>query len=297
MKKVESLTSTFVFHDHFKIKASIHPSKAGLIISVIFENRTPPGGRPSPSIEIWFPIGGHLEYILKTRESEYRVIVDHLYDIGIDEKTGPWNYLVKPGKGALAIFYCKIPPRHFEQMKEIADKYGFVTIILNLYFSALYNAETLKAKTYKYHPIFEFNVPKIVLENWITIWASSYAEIEELPSSVPNEVLSDYIEAVKSFNVGAYKATVAMARRALQQALEDKGATKQTKLLDQIRELENKGLLDKATASLAHGIRQFGNYGAHPQTDLLANVTHDDARLAIDVLRKILKVLYGSQNE
>jgi len=96
-----------------------------------------------------------------------------------------------------------------------------------------------------------------------------YAQYVDLPPTIPKEVLSDYIEAVKTINVRAYEATVAMARRVLQQALEDKGASRGRRLLDQINELRDKGILDKAIASLAHGIRQYGNYSAHPQTDLL----------------------------
>jgi len=84
----------------------------------------------------------------------------------------------------------------------------------------------------------------------------------------------------------------AEARRALQQALEDKGATKGSKLLDQINELEGKGLLSKPTSYLAHAVRAFGNYGAHPNDDLLAQITRDDAETALMAAKKILKELY-----
>jgi hypothetical protein len=97
---------------------------------------------------------------------------------------------------------------------------------------------------------------------------------------------------VSTFNINAYKASVAMARRALQQALEDKGATKGSKLLDQINELEGKGLLSKPTSYFAHAVRAFGNYGAHPNDDLLAQITRDDAETALMAVKKILKELY-----
>ena len=131
-----------------------------------------------------------------------------------------------------------------------------------------------------------------MVDSWLSEWTSFYAEVVGLLRTVPREIFSDYTEAVKCYNIGAYRASVVMSRRALQQALEDRGATKGNRLLDQIDELKSKGIMDKATASLAHGVRHFGNYGAHPQDDLLADVTQDDARLILDVLKKILLILY-----
>ena len=103
---------------------------------------------------------------------------------------------------------------------------------------------------------------------------------------------SSNLMAVSTFNTNAYKASVAMARRALQQALEDKGVTKGSKLLDQINELEGKGLLSKPTSYFAHAARAFGNYSVHPNDDLLAQTTRDDAEAALMVARNILKEFY-----
>jgi hypothetical protein len=94
------------------------------------------------------------------------------------------------------------------------------------------------------------------------------------------------------YNINAFRASSVIASRALQQALEDKGATKGSKPAGQIDELKGKGLLSDTTANLAHGVRQFGNFGAHPNNDLLTQVTSDDARIALDVTKKILKELY-----
>jgi hypothetical protein len=41
-----------------------------------------------------------------------------------------------------------------------------------------------------------------------------------------------------------------------------------------------------------HGVRQFGNFGAHPNDDLLVQVDSDDAKLALEITKKILKELY-----
>jgi len=293
--EVKTLTSSLGFDDHFIITASLEPSEKGLIITIVFENKRIARNQFTPNIEIWFPIEGYLSYAQKVYKTETITIIDHIYDLGdLRTRRKKYDYLISPGNSTVAYFYCKVPLEHLERMREISEKEGLVTLFLHLYFSGLYKARSLSQKTYKYHSIFEFKVSKATIEDWISQWTTFYAQYEDLPPAVPKEVLSDYIEAIKSFNVGAYKASVAMARRALQQALEDKGATKRARLLEQIDELKSKGILDKATSSLAHGIRQFGNYGAHPQTDLLAQVTPDDTKLVINVLKKIIKQLYAT---
>jgi len=177
-------------------------------------------------------------------------------------------------------------------MRELAEKSGTVTLLLHLYFSVLYDAGTLNQKTYGLHPVFRFDVSKAQMQEWINGWNSSYARSADLPSSVPENVLDDYSEAVSTFNTNAYKASVAMARRALQQALEDKGATKESNLFKQIDELKSKGLLSEPALHLAQAVRAFGNYGAHPSDDLLAQITRDDAETALMATKKILNEIY-----
>lgn len=109
---------------------------------------------------------------------------------------------------------------------------------------------------------------------------------------MPAEVYEDYLEAVKAVNIGAPKASLSMSRRALQAALKHKGATAEN-LYDQIEELKVSHLLTDATSNLAHGIRQFGNFGAHPSDDMLERVDLEDAKLALNVLRKVLRELYN----
>jgi len=290
----ESVESSLIFEKHFKVIASLTPSRTGLVIHVVFKNEPLPGRQVTPNVEIWFPINGYMTYMYKTIEENMVVLIESIYDVS-DSEPAMHDYFIAPGKSAEAYFYIRIPLEHVERMKEIADKEGIVTLFLHLYFSVLYRARSFAQKTYKLHLVYKFNIPKVIIEQWLARWIVTYAQYIDLPSKISREILSDFIEAVKSFNVGAYKAAVAMARRALQQALEDKGATKGKKLLEQINELKNKKVLDKATASLAHGVRQFGNYGAHPQNDLLAQVTRDDAKLAIDITKKILKELYSIQ--
>ncbi len=147
-------------------------------------------------------------------------------------------------------------------------------------------------KTYDIRNTFAFEVPRLYISAAMAQWAASYGLELALPKGVPERVLRDYDEAVRAFNVGAYRASACMARRALQQALEDKGVSRDN-LQREIEEAREKKLLDGAQANLAHGVRIFGNYGAHPTEDLLEPVSEDDAKLALTVLGQILKKLYS----
>lgn len=291
----ENPTAAITYQNHFHITASLSPSRTGFLLNVKFSNQLPTG-QVYPSVELWFPIQGHLDYMHKTREGETRLaVIDHIIDLGEADYKSKWYYdLLNPGTDRVIKFYVKVPLEHAELMKEVAERDGIVNVLLHLSFASLYIESLVIKKTCNYHPVFVYNISKAVVDEWLGHWSAFYAQYQDLPASVPQGVLGDYVESIKSLNVGASKAAVAMARRALQQALEDKGASKGQKLETQIIELKNKGILDAPLANLAHGVRQFGNYGAHPQSDLLAQVTQDDAKLAVDVLKQILKVLYST---
>jgi len=280
------------YEKHFKIGCSLDATAEGLLATVEFYNDPLPPPTTTPSVEVWYPIVGHLEYIEQGPQLK-RVLMNHIYEIGGNSQSQSLDLKIDPGKTSGPItFYMGVALTQAERMRELADKFGIVTLNLHLYFSVLYNAGTLRQKTFGYHPVFPFDVTKVQMQDWIARWTGWHARSEDLPGSVPKSVLDDYVEATSTFNINAFRASSVMARRALQQALEDKGATKGSNLADQVSELERKGLLSSATSSLAHGVRQFGNFGAHPNDDLLTQVTSDEARLALDVTKKILKELY-----
>jgi len=286
------LTSVISYNEHFKIKCWLNAIYDGLLATVVFYNDPLPAPTTTPSVEVWYRIVGYLEYI-EQGPPQKSVRMNHIYEMGGNSQNQPLDLKIDPGKTSSAIrFYTNVTLTQAERMRELADKFGIVTLNLHLYFSVLYNAGTLSQKTYGFHPVFLFNATKAQMQDWIVKWTSWYAQSEDLPSSVPKNVLDDYVEATSTFNINAFRASLVMARRALQQALEDKGAKKGFNLAAQIDELKGKGLLSDTTAHLAHGVRQFGNFGAHPNDDLLAQVPPDDAKLALDATKKILKELY-----
>jgi len=102
---------------------------------------------------------------------------------------------------------------------------------------------------------------------------------------VPPEVYSDYKEALKCKSIAAYRASCAMFRRSLQNALVTLGADTKLDLIKQIETLDG---LPKDIKDWAHQIRIFGNWGAHPDKDQLKNVEEADAAEAHDFISKLL---------
>ena len=105
------------------------------------------------------------------------------------------------------------------------------------------------------------------------------------------QVSSDFTEAQKCYNVEAYKAAVVMCRRALEGMAVSMGATART-LLQKIEDVHQRGLISKRNFEIATQIRQFGNYGAHSNDDLLGGITPDDARIVLDITLHLLRDAY-----
>ncbi len=96
-------------------------------------------------------------------------------------------------------------------------------------------------------------------------------------STIPKDIGDDFEEANMCFTIGAKKATVTMCRRVLQTTCVSKGADPQKDLVQQIDELESMRVIKPSMKEMAHTIRKIGNWGAHPQSDPLKDVTLDDA--------------------
>lgn len=288
----QPLLREITLNNHFRTRCSLEAKATGLFVTVEFSNVPLPQGTSAPVVEIWYPIVGHIEYIERTPELR-RIQMDHLYELGGNSISQVLDLKLDSEKESGPIqFYANVTLSQAERMLELADQEGTVTLKVHLYFSILYEAGALGQKTYGYHPVFSFDITKLQMQDWMTEWTSWHTQSQDLPASVPREVLNDYREALSAFKVNAFKASVTMCRRTLQQALEDKGATPELELVNQIDQLVRKKLLSSATASLAHGVREFGNFGAHPKKDLLAQVTSDEAKIALEVTKKILKELY-----
>ena len=78
----------------------------------------------------------------------------------------------------------------------------------------------------------------------------------------------------------------------MQSACRDLGADPKARLWKQIEGLHERGEFSNRLAELAHQVRFFGNDGAHPSDDGLADVTSDDAAIAIRFLEHLIQHVY-----
>jgi hypothetical protein len=127
------------------------------------------------------------------------------------------------------------------------------------------------------------------------VYPFSTFEADDYHEAIPEKVREDIAEAERCFHAGAYKGSVTMNRRALQRVVLDKiddDSKKNKKLWEQINSLFEAGFITKHLADTAHEIRHFGNFGAHPQDDLLDSTTREDARLADSLTWDIIRTIY-----
>jgi hypothetical protein len=183
---------------HFRIGCQLDATDDGLLAKVAFFNDPLPFSVTTPCVEVWYPIVGHLEYIEQETQPK-RVFMSHIYEKGDNSQSQLMDLKIDPGKKSGGIiFYTKVALTQAERMRELADKFGTVTLNLHLYLSVLYDAGGLGQKTFGCHPVFLFNVTKVHMQDWIVQWTSWHARSENLPGSVPKNVLDDYVEATST---------------------------------------------------------------------------------------------------
>jgi hypothetical protein len=112
-------------------------------------------------------------------------------------------------------------------------------------------------------------------------------------ASIPREVAEDYSEAILCFSSGAFDASAAMGRRAIETAAIKLGAKRDDRLIDMIKFLSKNGL-EKSLIELATEIRLLGNVpAAHPDKyDSLRRVTRDECKSLVDFLEAFLNAIY-----
>jgi hypothetical protein len=132
----------------------------------------------------------------------------------------------------------------------------------------------------------------------------SFAIVETYPKyvperheSIPDNIWQDYLEACKCNDADAFKATVVMCRRMMQNVCLYQGAKnkdsngKWISLKNQIKE----AFPDKDYSlihTLADEIKYLGDYGAHPQDDGIDVVKKEDSKEMLDLAYSILEIAY-----
>ncbi len=114
-----------------------------------------------------------------------------------------------------------------------------------------------------------------------------------LPSStdelIPEDIRTSLIEAKLCKSVGAIRAAAVMARRCVQCACINKGASTKASLVDQIAQLRTDGKITEDIKAWADGVRWIGNDAAHVNA---YEVTEQDAEDVLQLAEQMLHVLY-----
>ena len=134
--------------------------------------------------------------------------------------------------------------------------------------------------------------PIVIEDNRLVYTESSMptrATVRLSEGVVPVGLLDDLKEAERAHFSQCYKGTVVICRRILQLALEDKDAKGRTlgPLLDNARAMKPP-LLSKRADTLAEGIKDYGDGGAHREEP----IDRQDAAMMIHVTAMILNELY-----
>lgn len=103
--------------------------------------------------------------------------------------------------------------------------------------------------------------------------------------AVPKNIADDYGEALKCFDSGCYKATVAMCRRTMQAVCKDKKAPK----LPLEKQID--AVVDGELRDYSHEIRHWGNIGGHPDEDI-QEVEPDEAKTMLEFISLVFDRLY-----
>lgn len=128
--------------------------------------------------------------------------------------------------------------------------------------------------------------PLLVLNNGAKVFPAPLPT----PTSkdIPLEIRDDLDEAKICISAAAYRAAAVMARRAMQVAAKEKGAT-EDKLVSQIHELQKLGKITTDLKEWADAVRWVGNDAAHPND---AKVAEQDAKDVLHLAEQFLHVLY-----
>jgi len=106
--------------------------------------------------------------------------------------------------------------------------------------------------------------------------------------NIPDAIRSDLNEAKKCDTISAWPGCAVMARRAIQSAAIERGASG-SKLVDQVADLASKGVITQDLKEWADVVRWVGNDAAHPGGQA---VTQQDAEDILKLAEQFLHVIY-----
>jgi hypothetical protein len=110
----------------------------------------------------------------------------------------------------------------------------------------------------------------------------------------PLNIRKVFSEAIICFYSNCFSASAVMSRRTIEAIAKDKGFS-EGNLIDKIKSMKEKGVLQQALADWANEVRLIGNQGAH--FDPINKVEEADAKQIIEFIEELIKYIYILPNE
>jgi hypothetical protein len=106
--------------------------------------------------------------------------------------------------------------------------------------------------------------------------------------NAPNTIIKPYREAIKCYKANAYEACVIMCRKGIEAICYDKGETKGN-LINKLKNLKSKGLLEDTFFNWSNELREIGNVGAHSHD---TEINKQDAKDTLEFFEALILYLY-----
>ncbi len=135
--------------------------------------------------------------------------------------------------------------------------------------------------------------PKASILDWQLMPES---EAKVLPDYIPQAIQDDYYEACRIRDLSP-KASATLSRKCLQGMIRDFHNIKKSRLIDEIKDLEDK--IDPLVWKAIDSVRNVGNIGAHMEKDinLIIDVDLKEAQLLIELIEQLVDDWYVNRFE
>lgn len=110
-------------------------------------------------------------------------------------------------------------------------------------------------------------------------------------TALPPKILASLDEAIACHSASAYRACALMVRRVLEELCEDKSATGNN-LKARIAALKTVAVIPDELLTAADELRILGNDAAHVEAKDYDAIGKDEAQLAVDLAKELLKAVY-----
>ncbi|WP_122095933.1 DUF4145 domain-containing protein [Rahnella sp. Larv3_ips] len=132
-----------------------------------------------------------------------------------------------------------------------------------------------------------------LLYNWELL---PQGTVKAFPDYVPAPILEDYKEAVLISNLSP-KASATLSRRCLQGMIRHVWGVKPSRLVDEIKAIEDK--IEAGMWKAIDAVRNIGNIGAHMENDIsvIVDVDPEEAEMLIGLIELLIQEWYVEKHE